>query len=106
MNEYCFDALLKGYINNNLSREELSLFLQLLRQEDYQKQCNLAIEQLLYEQTTLPLNEVDKAAAFKNIVSNQEETGSDLPAVYNFNRKKKSISWQLAAASIIVLMLF
>ena len=106
MNVNCFDELLNGYIHNNLSPEELSLFLRLLRQEDYQEHCRLAIERLLFEPGTIPVSAVDKAAVFKNIISSSQEREREFQAVYRFNRKKKTTSWLLAAAFFMGLTLF
>jgi ferric-dicitrate binding protein FerR (iron transport regulator) len=62
MNNKSFDELMSGYVNNQLNKEELDRFLQLLQQEDHQGNLQRTIEQLLVNRSVTGLSDQERSS--------------------------------------------
>ncbi|MDQ3842823.1 MAG: FecR family protein, partial [Bacteroidota bacterium] len=100
-----FDELINGYINNQLTEEELAHFLQLMQQEQYQDNIKGTIEQLFTNQSVSGLSDQKRAdIIFQKIMDaagKQEET-KEGKVIHLSQRSKRFTLIRIAAAASVI----
>ena len=106
MSQKTFEELLRGYFNDNLSQEELSDFLQLIRKSEYSVGLKQTIELLLQDSSLSGLSDPSRAdAIFANIMdwSPEKEKEPKTKLLYTNNESRIFSFIKVAAAVLIAL---
>ena len=106
MSKARFDELLQGYLNNQLSEEELRLFLSLLQQSENQAKLTDSIDSLLKKKDETKADPQTADALFQRIMkaAEQHEGERDVP-VKKMHPRFRFVRY-IAAACLVGLLLF
>ena len=106
MSKKTFKQLINGYLNDTLTQEELTYFLQLIKQKESQKNLQEAIEERLSNQFFSWGTDNDKSAAiFQRIMEIAKNTESvEESKVIGLNLKRKFYPFIKIAAAVVVLL--
>jgi transmembrane sensor len=109
MTNKSFDELMSGYVNNQLTEEELARFLQLMQQEEYAINFKKLVDQLLENNSSTGKADQNRAdIIFQRIMgaAGREEEAQEIKVVHLRQSSKRFIFLRIvAAASIIGLIL-
>ena len=110
MPDTSFDELLNGYINNQLSRKELSRFLQLLQNEEHATRFKDSIEKLFEDDSLSELADYNRADIIFQKTMDLAAKEDDMPQTHVITLKSRAkffrISRIAAAAAVIGVFLF
>jgi transmembrane sensor len=104
MTNKSFEDLLLGYLNNSLSKAELDEFLQIVQQNDNQKNLQEAIEQFLADRSFSGITDADKGNyLFKKIMDSADRIEGREGNVIELKGKSKFFTLvRIAAAACII----
>jgi ferric-dicitrate binding protein FerR (iron transport regulator) len=105
MTHKSFEELMSGYVNNQLTEEELAHFLQLIQQEEYASNFKQSVGQLLANNSSSSEADPNKAdVIFQKIMDNarKEEAGLDGRVIHLQQRPKRNSFLRIAAAASII----
>jgi transmembrane sensor len=100
-----FDELLTGYINNQLTQEELAHFLQLIQQEEYATNFKGSVEQLFWNNSFSGLADQNKAdTIFQKIMdtAGEKEEVQESGVIRIRQRSKRFTFLRIAAAASVI----
>ncbi|GAC1591523.1 MAG: hypothetical protein NVS3B19_12650 [Ginsengibacter sp.] len=107
MTNKSFEELIKGYVENVLTKEELAHFLQLIKQEQYQGNLQKSIDQLLEKESlSVPVDGNRSDIIFQKIINaTKGEKENHIGKVFHFEQRAKLFKLLKVAAAVIILVL-
>jgi transmembrane sensor len=105
MTNKSFDELMSGYVNNQLTEEELARFLQLMQQEEYAINFKKSVDQLLENNSSTGKADQNRAdIIFQRIMgaAGREEEAQDSRVIHLQQRQKRFTFLRIAAAASII----